>query len=187
MAKKHQNKQKSPEMDPSVDTATQQKASENSVDQTDGTQASAKQETQDDQADQNASQDDQRQALKQEIETLQRQVAQTEKKAKQAEEEKLRIQAEMENVRRRAERDVQNAHKFALEKFVNDLLPVLDSFDKALDHQVTHEESSAILEGVALTQKMLLDVMGKFGVTCLAPHQETFYPKHHEDMPIKHN
>ncbi|KAB2440746.1 nucleotide exchange factor GrpE, partial [Enterobacter hormaechei] len=45
----------------------------------------------------------------------------------------LRIKAEMENLRRRTELDVEKAHKFALEKFVNELLPVIDSLDRALE------------------------------------------------------
>src|ERR1700750_841412 len=53
--------------------------------------------------------------------------------ADQARDQTLRAQAESENVRRRAQRDVENAHKFALERFANDLLPVVDNLERAVD------------------------------------------------------
>ncbi|MEO3990881.1 nucleotide exchange factor GrpE [Pseudocitrobacter cyperus] len=77
----------------------------------------------------------------------------------------LRIKAEMENLRRRTELDVEKAHKFALEKFVNELLPVLDSLDRALE--VANKDNTdmvAMIEGIELTRKSMLDVVGKFGV-----------------------
>ncbi|MBF3339835.1 nucleotide exchange factor GrpE, partial [Leptospira borgpetersenii serovar Hardjo-bovis] len=45
----------------------------------------------------------------------------------------LRMKAEMENLRRRTEQDIEKAHKFALEKFINELLSVIDSLDRALE------------------------------------------------------
>ena len=77
----------------------------------------------------------------------------------------LRIKAEMENLRRRTELDVEKAHKFALEKFVNELLPVLDSLDRALEvANKDNTDMAAMIEGIELTRKSMLDVVGKFGV-----------------------
>ncbi|MER1975955.1 MULTISPECIES: nucleotide exchange factor GrpE [Pseudocitrobacter] len=77
----------------------------------------------------------------------------------------LRIKAEMENLRRRTELDVEKAHKFALEKFVNELLPVLDSLDRALEvADKDNTDMAAMIEGIELTRKSMLDVVGKFGV-----------------------
>ena len=77
----------------------------------------------------------------------------------------LRIKAEMENLRRRTELDVEKAHKFALEKFVNELLPVLDSLDRALEvADKDNDAMAAMVEGIELTRKSMLDVVAKFGV-----------------------
>ncbi|KAA1051725.1 nucleotide exchange factor GrpE [Pseudocitrobacter sp. 73] len=77
----------------------------------------------------------------------------------------LRIKAEMENLRRRTELDIEKAHKFALEKFVNELLPVLDSLDRALEvANKDNTDMAAMIEGIELTRKSMLDVVGKFGV-----------------------
>lgn len=75
----------------------------------------------------------------------------------------LRIKAEMENLRRRTELDVEKAHKFALEKFVNELLPVLDSLDRALEvADKDNDAMAAMVEGIELTRKSMLDVVAKF-------------------------
>ena len=77
----------------------------------------------------------------------------------------LRIKAEMENLRRRTELDVEKAHKFALEKFVTELLPVLDSLDRALEvADKDNDAMAAMVEGIELTRKSMLDVVAKFGV-----------------------
>ncbi|MGL5769297.1 MAG: nucleotide exchange factor GrpE, partial [Plesiomonas shigelloides] len=77
----------------------------------------------------------------------------------------LRARAEVDNIRRRAEQDVEKAHKFALEKFANELLPVIDSLERAVelaDKQNT--DLHAMIEGVELTLKSLYSAMNKFGV-----------------------
>jgi len=81
----------------------------------------------------------------------------------------LRVKAEMENLRRRTEIDVEKAHKFALEKFVNELLPVLDSLDRALEvANKDNDAMAAMVEGIELTRKSMLDVVAKFGVQVVA-------------------
>lgn len=100
----------------------------------------------------------------------------------------LRAAAEEQNVRRRAQRDVENAHKFALEKFSSDLLPVVDTLERALDSQAGDEEAvKAMREGVELTLKMLIDALKKHGVEQLDPQGEPFNPQEHEAMSMQPN
>ena len=101
----------------------------------------------------------------------------------------LRGQADAENARRRAARDVENAHKFALEKFVGELLPVLDSLEKAIESAESSVDAAAapIAEGVQLSMKLFLDVLTKVGITQLDPTGEPFDPQHHEAMAMVPN
>ncbi|MBT5293673.1 MAG: nucleotide exchange factor GrpE [Cellvibrionales bacterium] len=105
-----------------------------------------------------------------------------------AKDDQLRVQAEMQNLRRRAERDVESAHKFGLEKIINGLLPVLDNLDRAIG--AVPEESAgddgvkALLEGVELTRKTALDVLTRFSVDVLEPFGEPFDPQFHEAMTM---
>ena len=93
----------------------------------------------------------------------------------------LRVKAEMENLRRRTEIDVEKAHKFALEKFVNELLPVLDSLDRALEvANKDNEEMAPMIEGIELTRKSMLDVVAKFGVQVVADINVPMDPNVHQ-------
>jgi molecular chaperone GrpE len=101
----------------------------------------------------------------------------------------LRLQAEAENVRRRAQRDVENAHKFALEKFCGELLPVIDSLEKAVEvarqgGQGEGADVGAIAEGVELSLRMFLGVMAKAGIEQVNPVGEPFDPQRHEAMAM---
>ena len=97
----------------------------------------------------------------------------------------LRTQADMQNVRRRAERDIENAHKYAVEKFVKDLLAVLDSMDRALELAETTEGfDAAMLEGTQMTHKLLLDTASKHGVAPIDPVGEAFDPQEHQAMSM---
>jgi len=104
-------------------------------------------------------------------------------------EELLRAKAEMQNIRRRSEIDVEKAHKFALEKFVKELLPVLDSLEKAVEstegHEVHNEEVvTRIKEGVDMTLDMFTRAMEKFNVAQISPMGEPFDPQQHEAMSM---
>lgn len=105
----------------------------------------------------------------------------------------LRGQAEAENVRRRAARDVENAHKFALEKFAADLLPVIDSLEKAVESAQLGAETTdagaanAMGEGVELSLKLFQDVLEKVGVVRIHPVGEPFDPRLHEAMAMVEN
>ena len=97
----------------------------------------------------------------------------------------LRAQAEIENVRRRAEMDVEKAHKFALEKFSNELLPVIDNLERALEvADKSNPELSAMIEGIELTLKSLLSAVGKFGVEVVGETNVPFNPEVHQAMSM---
>lgn len=97
----------------------------------------------------------------------------------------LRAAAEIENMRKRAQRDVENAHRYALERFVADLAPVRDSLEMGLAAAGTSEETAALREGVAMTLKQLDDVLVRHGVDIINPAKgEGFDPEKHEAMQV---
>lgn len=108
--------------------------------------------------------------------------------AQEFQEQMLRSQAEMQNVRRRAEIDVEKAHKFALEKFVKELLPVADSLEKAVEstegHQEAGEQVASIREGVEMTLNLFMNSLKKFNVEQLDPVGEPFDPQKHEALSM---
>ena len=98
----------------------------------------------------------------------------------------LRVQAESENSRRRAERDVENAHKYALEKFVNELLPVKDSLELGeAAARADGADLAKVREGLELTAKMLASAVGKFGVVEVNPLGQKFNPELHQAMSMQ--
>ena len=118
--------------------------------------------------------------LQSEIEQLKQQIA-------EASDNALRTAAEMQNLRRRTERDVENAHKFGQEKLVAALLPVLDNLDRALgtDADVLEQPAvKALAEGIELTRKSALDALEKFSVQVVEPVGEPFDPEFHEAMTM---
>ena len=97
----------------------------------------------------------------------------------------LRIKAEMENLRRRTELDVEKAHKFALEKFINDLLPVVDSLDRALEvADKSNPDLAPMVEGIELTMKSMLDVVRKYGVEVVADTDVPLDPNVHQAIAM---
>ncbi|STG25827.1 heat shock protein [Escherichia coli] len=97
----------------------------------------------------------------------------------------LRVKAEMENLRRRTELDIEKAHKFALEKFINELLPVIDSLDRALEvADKANPDMSAMVEGIELTLKSMLDVVRKFGVEVIAETNVPLDPNVHQAIAM---
>lgn len=99
----------------------------------------------------------------------------------------IRLQAELDNLRKRAERDVANAHKFALEKFANDLLPVRDSLEMGIAAAGEGNEVDPVKlrEGSELTLKMLADTMARFGIQEIDPQGQKFNPEYHEAMSMQ--
>ncbi|WP_330926548.1 nucleotide exchange factor GrpE [Candidatus Sororendozoicomonas aggregata] len=101
----------------------------------------------------------------------------------QAKDHMLRAQAEVQNVKRRAQQDVEKAHKFALDKFVESLLPVVDSLEKGIESTEQAEGShEGIKEGMELTLKLFLDTLARFSVKPVDPEGEPFDPHFHQAM-----
>lgn len=121
-----------------------------------------------------------------EAEVLAAQVEELEQSLAEAKDQALRAAAEAQNVRRRAEQETDKARKFALEKFVKDLLPVVDSLEKALE-AMEEGASEVHREGVTMTLKMQLDVLNRFGVESIEPQGEPFDPQVHEAMAMVPN
>jgi molecular chaperone GrpE len=96
----------------------------------------------------------------------------------------LRVSAELENVRKRAARDIENAHKYAIERFSTDLLAVRDSLELAL---LAGDEADvgSFREGTETTLRLLTSVMQRFGIEELDPLGEPFDPERHEAMTMQ--
>jgi molecular chaperone GrpE len=104
----------------------------------------------------------------------------------------LRAQADAQNVMRRAEQDVEKARKFALERFCNELLPVVDNLERALEATVggivgNNDVVRPIAEGVELTLKSFLDALKKFNIEAVDPQGEPFDPQLHQAMSLVEN
>ncbi|WP_062267495.1 nucleotide exchange factor GrpE [Endozoicomonas arenosclerae] len=105
-----------------------------------------------------------------------------------AKDQTLRAQAEMQNIKRRAEQDVEKAHKFALEKFVDALIPVVDSLEKGIESAEQAEGAhEALVEGMNLTLKQFLDALGRFSVEQEDPNGQPFNPNFHQAMSMVPN
>jgi molecular chaperone GrpE len=98
----------------------------------------------------------------------------------------LRTQAEFENLKRRSEKDLQNAHKFGLEKFARELLPVADSLELGLNVETSENpEAQKLREGMELTLKQLMSSLQKFNVAVVDPAGERFNPELHQAMAMQ--
>lgn len=95
----------------------------------------------------------------------------------------LRAVAELENMRKRATRDVENAHRFAIERFAAELLSVKDSLEMGLNAaSEANDQAGALVEGTEMTLKQLAQVFEKFGISEVDPKGERFDPEQHEAM-----
>ncbi|BED89521.1 protein GrpE [Pseudoalteromonas sp. MM1] len=98
----------------------------------------------------------------------------------------VRAAADVDNIRRRAAQDVEKAHKFALEKFANELLPVIDNLERAIEFSDKENETlKPLLEGIDMTVKSFNDAVAKFGVEIVNPQGEQFNPEFHQAMSIQ--
>ncbi|NVJ65762.1 MAG: nucleotide exchange factor GrpE [Gammaproteobacteria bacterium] len=118
------------------------------------------------------------------IDELEKALEEAEAKAAENMDLALRTKAEAENIRRRSENEVTNARKYAIEKFANEMLAVVDSLEQGLAQKAEHEESIAMKEGMELTLKMTLSTLEKFGIEQLNPIEEVFDPQLHEAMTM---
>ena len=100
----------------------------------------------------------------------------------------LRVQAEMQNVRRRAERDVENAHKYALDKFAADLLPVVDNLERALAAIDSADEGQkSVAEGLELTLKSFMEVLVRYKIEAIDPAGQPFDAELHQAVSMVPN
>ena len=97
----------------------------------------------------------------------------------------LRAAAELDNIRKRTARDIENAHKYALERFINELLPVIDSMELGINASRSAEDIESLREGMDLTLKKLFDCLDKFGVKAIDPAGEKFDPEWHEAVSMQ--
>ena len=119
------------------------------------------------------------------VEFLQTKLAEAEAKADDNWDQLVRSRAEMENIRRRSERDLVNAHKYALEKFAQELLPVIDSMEMGVAAAMDENaDVSKLREGTEMTLKMFETAIEKFGIKGVHPKGEAFNPEHHQAMTM---
>ncbi|WP_252090777.1 nucleotide exchange factor GrpE [Pseudomonas sp. MWU13-3659] len=103
-----------------------------------------------------------------------------------AKDQSLRAAADLQNIRRRAEQDVEKAHKFALEKFAGDLLPIIDSLERGLELSNADDDTiKPMREGIELTLKMFHDTLKRYNLEALEPHGEPFNAEHHQAMAMQ--
>jgi molecular chaperone GrpE len=120
------------------------------------------------------------------IAELGKKLALAEQQIKEQQDSVVRAQAEMENVRRRATLDIEKAHKYALDKFAEGLLPVIDSLEMAISHADKEDDAlKPMIDGVELTLKSLLSTIEKFGLAIIDPANEAFDPEKHQAMSMQ--
>jgi molecular chaperone GrpE len=110
----------------------------------------------------------------------------SEAKVKDQHESVLRAKAEVENMRRRSEQEIDKARKYALGRFSEELLPVIDNLERAIQAaDGENEVVKPVLEGIELTHKTFVDTLAKFGMTVINPEGEVFNPEFHQAMSIQ--
>lgn len=120
------------------------------------------------------------------IAQLEAALLQSEMRVKEQQESVLRAKADVENMRRRSEQEIDKARKYALNKFAEELLPVIDNLERAIQAaDVEHEAVKSLVEGVELTHKTFTDTVGKFGLKEINPEGEAFNPEFHQAMSIQ--
>ena len=115
------------------------------------------------------------------LEKLQQSLAESEERAKSHWEQYLRAVAELDNVRKRAQRDIESANRYGLEKLAAELLPVKDSLALAVQ-SADRADAASLRSGQAATLQLLSKALAKFGVTEIDPLGEPFDPARHEAM-----
>lgn len=122
------------------------------------------------------------------VEQLAEQLAESQERAEANWSEYLRTAAELENLRKRSQRDVDQAHKFAIERFANEMLAVKDSLEMGLaaaQDAKAEDAMTKLLEGKQMTLKQLESSFEKFGIEAIDPAGEAFNPELHEAMAMQ--
>lgn len=112
---------------------------------------------------------------------LQKQLNEAEDMANTYKDQLMRTQADMKNMQRRVELDLANAHKYALEKFAIELLPVVDNLERAIAAHVGDDSGAGtLLDGINMTLNMFTKTMEKFGIESIDPEGKPFNPEFHQ-------
>ena len=119
--------------------------------------------------------------------SLEEMVAKLEADLADAQDSALRAQADAANVQRRAEQEIDKARKFALDRFVGELLPVVDNMERALSAATDSGAEASIIEGLELTLKSFMDALKKSGVEIVDPQGEPFDPQLAQAMSMVEN
>lgn len=120
------------------------------------------------------------------IAELEKKLAAAEEKIAEQKDSVIRAAAEVQNIRSRTAKDVEMAHKFALDKFAAELLPVIDNMELALSHaDHENEDLKPMIEGVELTLKAMINSVEKFGVVAIDPKDAPFDPERHQAMSMQ--
>ena len=119
------------------------------------------------------------------LEELERALEEARAEAQAHRDTSLRARAELENVRRRAERDVANAHRYGLERFVNEFLPVRDSLELGVSAAGDDADAARVREGMELTLKLMATAFEKLGIEVVDPAGQPFDPDLHQAMSMQ--
>jgi molecular chaperone GrpE len=117
-----------------------------------------------------------------ELERLQQALTESEERAKNHWDQYLRAVADLDNVRKRAQRDIEAANRYGLEKFAQELLPVWDSLDLAVQNAGKAADVRTLVQGQEATLQLLSKALKKIGVAPINPQGEPFDPARHEAM-----
>ncbi|OBT16822.1 nucleotide exchange factor GrpE [Vibrio sp. UCD-FRSSP16_10] len=110
---------------------------------------------------------------------------QTEMRLKEQQDTVIRAKAEVENMRRRTEQEMAKARKYAINKFAEELLPVIDNLERAMQAADTDNEVvKPIVEGIEMTHKSFVDVVSKNGLKEINPVGEAFNPELHNAVSM---
>ncbi len=118
------------------------------------------------------------------IELLMQAIEEQKRMATENMDKALRAQAELENMRKRTARDIENAHKYSMERFVTDLLPVIDSMELGMSASENAADVANLKEGMDLTFRMFVSSLEKFGVKVINPQGEKFNPEQHQAVSM---
>jgi len=121
----------------------------------------------------------------QEMEKLRQEAKNLRQLVEESADKAVRAQAEVDNLRKRTVREIEKERKRALEKFVKDLLPVIDSMERGIHASESTEDMASLREGMGLTLKMFLDTLDKFGIKAVDPQGEKFNPEKHEAVSMR--
>jgi molecular chaperone GrpE len=167
-----------------IDEVLEQTADENEISEAEESGADETLEVENVESEVEVEQDDKVEEVS--LEQLYKQLKQAEKKAEENWDKVLRVQAEMENLKRRTQKDLENAHKYGLEKFAKELLSVIDSLELGIQASTSDDpEVVALKQGSELTIKQFESVFAKFNIEAIDPVGQVFNPELHQAMAMQ--